>query len=160
MGLLDKLWDDVVAGPQPTKGLGKLRQKQGAPQEGDAESVQSIMDRRRSGEFTQLENEARRVTQSISIKKPPPIRTNFDSTAESPVASPVASSPSASPAAREKDNIWRSVFHPGQNRAMKTVGSAKFDNVSPNSSSPTVYDWVVISALDRLYSGKHKSEYR
>jgi hypothetical protein len=152
MGLLDKLWDDVVAGPQPTKGLGKLRQKQGAPVEADAESVQSIMDRRRSGEFSQRENEARRITQSISIKKPPTIRTSFDASAESPVASPLASSPMASPAVREKDNVWRSVFHPGQNRALKTMGSAKFDNVSPNSSSPTVYDW--------LYSGKHKSEYR
>lgn len=34
MGLLDKLWDDVVAGPQPEKGLGKLRQKQAALPEG------------------------------------------------------------------------------------------------------------------------------
>lgn len=25
MVLLEKLWDDVVAGPQPDKGLGKLR---------------------------------------------------------------------------------------------------------------------------------------
>jgi hypothetical protein len=25
MGLLDKLWDDVVAGPQPEKGLKQLR---------------------------------------------------------------------------------------------------------------------------------------
>lgn len=34
MGLLDKLWDDVVAGPQPEKGLGKLRHKQGGSPEG------------------------------------------------------------------------------------------------------------------------------
>lgn len=27
MGLLDKLWDDVVAGPQPEKGLKKLREE-------------------------------------------------------------------------------------------------------------------------------------
>jgi hypothetical protein len=25
MVLLDKMWDDVVAGPQPERGLGKLR---------------------------------------------------------------------------------------------------------------------------------------
>jgi hypothetical protein len=25
MGLLDKLWDDVVAGPMPDRGLGRLR---------------------------------------------------------------------------------------------------------------------------------------
>lgn len=149
MGLLDKLWDDVVAGPQPEKGLGKLRHKQSGLPEVDVESGQRMMDRRRSGEFQQSENEARRITQSISIKKPPTIRTSFDAS-DSPVASPMASSPMASPAAREKDNIWRSVFHPGQNRALKTMGSAKFDNVSPNS--PTVYDW--------LYSGKHRNDYR
>ncbi|XP_024544646.1 dormancy-associated protein 1-like [Selaginella moellendorffii] len=28
MGLLDKLWDDVVAGPQPETGLGKLRERE------------------------------------------------------------------------------------------------------------------------------------
>lgn len=27
MGLLDKLWDDVVAGPQPDQGLKKLRKE-------------------------------------------------------------------------------------------------------------------------------------
>jgi len=35
MVLLEKLWDDVVAGPQPERGLGKLRKlttlKTGAP---------------------------------------------------------------------------------------------------------------------------------
>lgn len=28
MVLLEKLWDDVVAGPQPDRGLGKLRKLQ------------------------------------------------------------------------------------------------------------------------------------
>lgn len=27
MGLLDKLWDDVLAGPQPDQGLKKLRKE-------------------------------------------------------------------------------------------------------------------------------------
>lgn len=27
MGFLDKLWDDTVAGPQPEKGLGRLRKE-------------------------------------------------------------------------------------------------------------------------------------
>lgn len=40
---------------------------------------------------------------------------------------------------KEKDNIWRSVFHPGQNTVMRKVGSDKFDKAQPNS--PTVYDW-------------------
>jgi len=144
MGLLDKLWDDVAAGPQPDKGLGRLRQKQpGVPLEVDT----GLADRRRSGEFTAGENEARRITQSISIKKPSGV-TGLD-VSDSPVSSTAASSPMASPVAREKDNIWRSVFNPGQNRHMKKMGSSKFDNVSPSANSPTVYDWVVISALDK-----------
>jgi hypothetical protein len=60
------------------------------------ESAQRMEDRRRSGEFQQSENEARRITQSISIKKPPTIRTSFDAN-ESPAASPMGSSPMASP---------------------------------------------------------------
>ncbi|KAK8960340.1 hypothetical protein KSP40_PGU022287 [Platanthera guangdongensis] len=30
MVLLEKLWDDVIAGPHPENGLGKLRRKVGA----------------------------------------------------------------------------------------------------------------------------------
>ncbi|KAG6550469.1 hypothetical protein Mapa_008013 [Marchantia paleacea] len=148
MGLLDKLWDDVVAGPQPEKGLGKLRQKQAALPEDD--EVQRMMNRRRSGEYQSKEREARRITQSISIKKPPMLQTHLDG-GESPLPSPggVASSPLASPATRERENIWRSVFHPGQNKALDRMGSAKFDNVGSSPNSPTVYDWVVISALDK-----------
>jgi hypothetical protein len=131
MGLLDKLWDDVVAGPKPEKGLGKLRQKHGNPPQG-FELVLSL-----------VETEARRVTQSISIKKPPALQTNFDYS-DSPVSSPAASSPMASPATRERETIWRSVFHSSQNRGIKAT---KVDNASPHS--PTVYDWVVISALDK-----------
>ncbi|KAL2621850.1 hypothetical protein R1flu_002055 [Riccia fluitans] len=118
MGLLDKLWDDVLAGPQPEKGLSKLRQKQAVLPEG----VQKT-----------------RTTQDGS---------------ESPLPSPggAASSPLASPATRERENIWRSVFHPGQNRALERFGSARFDNVASSPTSPTVYDW--------LYSGETKSQWR
>jgi hypothetical protein len=31
MGLLDKLWDDTVAGPQPDSGLGRLRKLAARP---------------------------------------------------------------------------------------------------------------------------------
>ena len=55
-----------------------------------------MMDRRRSAEFQASQAEARRVTQSISIKKPPMLR-NLDT--DSPMASPgsYGSSPPASP---------------------------------------------------------------
>lgn len=58
--------------------------------------AQRMMDRRRSAEFQHDQAEARRVTQSISIKKPPMLRP-LDT--DSPMNSPgsYGSSPPASP---------------------------------------------------------------
>lgn len=49
MGLLDKLWDDVLAGPQPDQGLKKLRKERLAAgglsdvfQDGECSSVFSF----------------------------------------------------------------------------------------------------------------------
>eukprot|EP00246_Nothoceros_aenigmaticus_P011962 TRINITY_DN348_c0_g1_i3.p2 TRINITY_DN348_c0_g1~~TRINITY_DN348_c0_g1_i3.p2 ORF type:complete len:156 (-),score=17.93 TRINITY_DN348_c0_g1_i3:762-1229(-) len=155
MGFLDKLWDDTVAGPQPDKGLGRLR-KENSFRERSSDGTEEepacrMMDRRRSGDFQYRQDEARRVTQSIAISKPPLIQTQLDDATGSLPSTPVAQSPVSwsSPSPREKDNIWRSVFHPGSTNkmAMDRLGSAKFDRHTPNS--PTVYDWVVISALDK-----------
>ncbi|PIA35193.1 hypothetical protein AQUCO_03600093v1 [Aquilegia coerulea] len=41
-----------------------------------------------------------------------------------------------------KENVWRSVFHPGSNIATKNIGSAVFDKPQPNS--PSVYDWYAL----------------
>ena len=46
-----------------------------------------------------------------------------------------------SPTAARKENVWRSVFHPGSNIATKGLGSDLFDKPQPNS--PTVYDWYL-----------------
>ncbi|MBL2098205.1 hypothetical protein ELI75_31045, partial [Klebsiella pneumoniae] len=51
------------------------------------------------------------------------------------------------PLSARKENVWRSVFHPGSNLATKTIGSQVFDK--PLANSPTVYDW--------LYSGETRS---
>ncbi|KAL5730449.1 hypothetical protein ACHQM5_003266 [Ranunculus cassubicifolius] len=48
-----------------------------------------------------------------------------------------------------KENVWRSVFHPGSNPASKGMGSNVFDKPEPNS--PTVYDW--------MYSGDTRSKH-
>jgi hypothetical protein len=158
MVFLDKLWDDVVAGPQPDKGLKQLRSPKLATDISvpSDEQVAAAMDRRRSGEFLASQEEARRMSESIAIKKPSlssPLPT------DSPIASPgsLASTPPASPSlaspsfSREKENVWRSVFHPGSNRqVMRRLGSDKFDNAQPNS--PSVYDW--------LYSKDTKTEWR
>ncbi|GLJ37343.1 hypothetical protein SUGI_0757560 [Cryptomeria japonica] len=136
MGLLDQLWDDVVAGPQPHRGLGKFRK---------SATINS-----RSPEGGE---EIGRVTKSITIAKHyQGLSLDTNSVPSSPSASSVPSTPSSpsSSTPREKENVWRSVFHPGSNKATGFIGSQKFDNAQPNS--PTVYDW--------LYSGDTKSKYR
>ncbi|XP_038997013.1 dormancy-associated protein 1-like isoform X2 [Hibiscus syriacus] len=89
MVLLDKMWDDVLAGPQPERGLGKLRKITTQPL--------SFKD----------DGEGKRFQRSLSM----PTR---------------------------KENVWRSVFHPGRNLATKSIGADMFDRPQPNS--PTVYD--------------------
>ncbi|KAK4340590.1 hypothetical protein RND71_039091 [Anisodus tanguticus] len=45
-----------------------------------------------------------------------------------------------SPTAARKENVWRSVFHPGSNIATKRIGADVFDKPS-HPNAPTVYDW-------------------
>ncbi|EFJ37874.1 hypothetical protein SELMODRAFT_74651 [Selaginella moellendorffii] len=117
MGLLDKLWDDVVAGPQPDRGLGMLRNK-------NAKAV--------ARDLTGLDDPKYRRSSTMSAPATP-------TGAASSVGSP--SSMAGSPGTTPKDNVWRSVFHPGggRARAVERQGSARYDNVTPNS--PSVYDW-------------------
>lgn len=149
-GLLEKLWDDVLAGPQPDKGLKKLRKKtmpspDSALPGGTEEYIKRTMNHQGYGEFETGENGARSVGQAIPIKKPPMMRP-LD--IDSPVASPGNSwsSPPASPSTPTPGS-WRNVFSHRSNRAMEGVSSEKFVEASLNS--PTVHDWVVISVLDR-----------
>ncbi|PKA45621.1 Auxin-repressed 12.5 kDa protein [Apostasia shenzhenica] len=114
MVLLEKLWDDVIAGPQPDRGLGKLRGKLSAKplvinKDGEGESS--------SGKAYQ---------RSVSMPATP-------TTPVTPVAP-------ATPSSAKKPNVWRSVFHPGSNINTKTLGADLFDRPQPNS--PTVYDWL------------------
>ncbi|KAI7732434.1 hypothetical protein M8C21_005967, partial [Ambrosia artemisiifolia] len=88
MSILDKLWDDTLAGPRPDKGLGKLRKQ-------STFSFRSSSDS--SGKESQpvtsvpAEDPAMRVTRSIMIVKPE--RTQ----GETPPASPAGSTPPVSP---------------------------------------------------------------
>ncbi|KHG12576.1 Auxin-repressed 12.5 kDa [Gossypium arboreum] len=100
MVLLDKMWDDVVAGPQPERGLGRLRKITTQPL--------SIKD----------EGERKKYQRSLSLPN-------------SPVSGPTPVTPTT-PTAR-KENVWRSVFHPGSNLATKSIGSDVFDKPQPNS---------------------------
>ncbi|KAK1310847.1 hypothetical protein QJS10_CPA08g01103 [Acorus calamus] len=121
MVLLDKLWDDVLAGPQPERGLGKLRKlTTNNPLKVEGES---------SG------GGGMKIFQRSASMPPTP------GTPTTPTT----------PSSAKKENVWRSVFHPGSNLATKGRGSEIFDKPSqPNS--PTVYDW--------LYSGETRSNHR
>ncbi|KAL9259606.1 Dormancy-associated protein homolog 2-like protein [Drosera capensis] len=116
MGLLDNMWDDVVAGPQPDhSGFGKLR-----------------------------------VTPTVTI---PAGDMKFQRSISMPIASSpgTPTTPGTPSSARQKDNVWRSVFNPGSNLNTRTVGAHEYYD-KPQPSSPTVYDW--------LYSDDTRSKHR
>lgn len=73
---------------------------------------------------------------------------SMESSASPPSSPTAASSPSPSSTPQGRDNVWKSVFHPGNNINTKSIGSENFDKSEPNS--PTVYDW--------FYSGETKSK--
>ncbi|KAK6283829.1 hypothetical protein POUND7_002781 [Theobroma cacao] len=106
MVLLEKLWDDVVAGPQPERGLGRLRKITTQPL--------TIKD----------EGEGSKYQRSMSM----PVTPGTPATPVTPTT----------PVSARKENVWRSVFHPGSNLATKSIGAEVFDKPQPNS--PTVYD--------------------
>ncbi|KAK9268216.1 hypothetical protein L1049_010659 [Liquidambar formosana] len=103
MVLLEKLWDDVMAGPQPERGLGKLRKITTKPlpliiKDGEGESS---------------------VQRSMSMPASP--------------ATPATPVTPSTPSSARKENVWRSVFNPGSNLATKGIGSAVFDKPQPNT---------------------------
>ncbi|KAK1300217.1 hypothetical protein QJS10_CPB13g00933 [Acorus calamus] len=114
MVLLDKLWDDVLAGPQPERGLGKLRKlTTNNPLKVEGES---------SG------GGVMKIFQRSASMPPTPLTPGTPTTP-------------TTPSSAKKENVWRSVFNPGSNLATKGRGSEIFDKPSqPNS--PTVYDWL------------------
>ncbi|KAF8413848.1 hypothetical protein HHK36_001842 [Tetracentron sinense] len=129
MVLLDKLWDDVLAGPHPEQGLGKLRK------------IRPLT-------IKEGEGEGSKTQRSMSLPPTP-------ATPTTPVTPTTPSTP-------RKENVWRSVFHPGSNLATKGRGNELFDKPHPNS--PTVYDWyvqhIILILMHMLYSGETRSKHR
>ncbi|CAL0302306.1 unnamed protein product [Lupinus luteus] len=89
MGLLDQLWDDTVAGPQPENGLGKLRKHHTFSFRSSSGKESEGMSARSYGE--ESTEEAIRVTRSIMIVKPAGYQSG------SPPVSPASSTPPLSP---------------------------------------------------------------
>ncbi|XP_074276121.1 dormancy-associated protein homolog 3 isoform X2 [Silene latifolia] len=97
MGLLEKLWDDTLAGPHPDSGLGKLRKfNTFSPRGKDNEG----MGGRSEGEEAAEEV---KVTRSIMIMKPP----GYQQTAGSAPASPAGSTPPVSPFSGSRSGAFR-----------------------------------------------------
>lgn len=132
MGLLDQLWDETVAGPRPDSGLGKLR-KYSSFSPSSSSSSSSIL--------APAPAPAPAVTRSITIARPPSL--SVESYSSSSVPSSPASTPDSPLAAATppKADVWRRF------RRKTKVSDGPEPAVGPRS--PTVYDWVVISSLDR-----------
>ncbi|KAL6593866.1 hypothetical protein ACP70R_048767 [Stipagrostis hirtigluma subsp. patula] len=99
MGLLDKLWDDTVAGPRPDTGLGRLRKQLERPAAvkindpaGDAAAFVPPAPASGGEEAAPV-----KVTRSIMIKRPAAYPASPRSAASTPPASPAGSTPPISP---------------------------------------------------------------
>ncbi|KAK4760220.1 hypothetical protein SAY87_023351 [Trapa incisa] len=124
MVLLEKLWDDVVAGLQPERGLVKLRKISVKPRDGDAEGSKSKYKKR-----------------SMSM----PVLVN------SPKTPGTMSTPTSPMSAGTAYKVWRSVFHPGSNIATKTIDGNYLDKPT-QSNSPTVYDCQTFSVNSKGFT--------
>uniref|UniRef100_M1CAU7 Drm3 n=1 Tax=Solanum tuberosum TaxID=4113 RepID=M1CAU7_SOLTU len=90
MSLLDKLWDDTVAGPLPDSGLGKLRKYSTFSPRSNSGKESEVSTPR---SFTEEASEdAVKVTRSIMIVKP-----SGSQNRDSPPVSPAGTTPPVSP---------------------------------------------------------------
>ena len=127
MGFLHKLWDETLAGPTPESGLGKLRKY-------DSFSTA------RSPSSAVVDHDPVVITRSITIVRS---NSNFRNLAiDDPLGSPSAAS-STSP----HGTPLTPGTPPGDFKRFTRRKPFEQDVHEPRS--PTVYDWIVISALDR-----------
>ncbi|KAI3830610.1 hypothetical protein MKX03_016442 [Papaver bracteatum] len=121
MGLLENFWDDTLAGPRPENGLKKLSRYDSGP----LPSSQDIT-----------------VSRSITIPKSnfSNIRVSHDDLSSSGPSSPAGSSTPGSPLSSWTSRDTKQLMR------MKST-SAALERAEPRI--PTVYDWMVISAIDR-----------
>nr|XP_009782455.1 PREDICTED: uncharacterized protein LOC104231201 isoform X2 [Nicotiana sylvestris]XP_016443202.1 PREDICTED: uncharacterized protein LOC107768592 isoform X2 [Nicotiana tabacum] len=103
MSILDKLWDDTVAGPRPDSGLGKLR-KSSTFNLGSS-----------SGKETEGSQEVARVTKRIMIVKPPGYVSK-----DSPPVSPASAG--STPPVREERRHFDSAGDQGHLHTRMLVG--------------------------------------
>ena len=128
MGLLDKLWDDTLAGPRPETGLGRLRKQSSFSlplNPGKDEIVSGGISRSFSDD---LQVEVPRVTRSIMIKRPAGCPSPASGT---PPASPAGSTPPLSPFSGGKE--WNRFRRKSSSDAYERVGGGGKLAKSPSS---------------------------
>ncbi|XBH92202.1 dormancy-associated protein homolog 3-like [Triticum urartu] len=141
MGLLDQLWDDTVAGPRPDHGLGRLRKYASfSPSSAAAGTTAAAV--------PSADVAAPAVTRSITILRPPALSVT------SPRSESGSGSAPSSPASVPDSPFGTATTPRGESgwSKLRRKGRMAADGIeaSPGTPrSPTVYDWVVISSLDR-----------
>ncbi|XP_022724296.1 dormancy-associated protein homolog 4-like [Durio zibethinus] len=127
MGFLHKLWDETLAGPMPETGLGKLRKYDSFTATRSSPAPHVV--------------DAKMITRSITILKS---NSDFRNQSVEPGSTPGSPSGSSTPGTPLSPGTPRGDFR----RCTRRKSSAEALE-SAESRSPTVYDWIVISALDR-----------
>ncbi|KAK9022684.1 hypothetical protein V6N11_002928 [Hibiscus sabdariffa] len=125
MGILDKLWDETLAGPMPETGLGKLRK------------YNSFSATR--SPHAPVDTSKVMITRSITILKSNSGLKNLYVDPGSVPGSPSGSSNPGTPLSPGTPS--------GDFRRFTRRKSPALQPEEPRS--PTVYDWIVMSALDR-----------
>ena len=128
MGFLHKLWDETLAGPTPESGLGKLRKYDSFSATRSSSLSSNVVD-----------HDPVMITRSITI-----VRSNStpfrNLSIEAPDSPPAASSFPGTPLTPGTP--------PGDFKRFTRRKTFEQEAVH-EPRSPTVYDWIVISALDR-----------
>nr|CAB3483138.1 unnamed protein product [Digitaria exilis] len=144
MGLLEQLWDETVAGPRPESGLGRLRKYSSFSPSSSSSLAPAAAVTAPAADAAAAPPPA--VTRSITIARPPSLSVDQSPRGES-YSSSVPSSPASAPdspfatATTPKADSWR--------RLRRKPKAADGPEPAVGPRSPTVYDWVVISSLDR-----------
>ncbi|KAK6914642.1 Dormancy/auxin associated protein [Dillenia turbinata] len=137
MGFLHKLWDETLAGPAPETGLAKLRKYDSFP----------LRHRPSPVSIPATPDDDHLVSRTITILRSPNSSfRNRSATAAAPDSNPSSPATSTTPV---------SPFSPGTPRGdfkrfprKKTVATADAFEHAEHSDAK-VYDWIVMSALDR-----------
>ncbi|KAK8947146.1 hypothetical protein KSP39_PZI006841 [Platanthera zijinensis] len=94
MGLLEKLWDDTVAGPQPETGLSRLRKPAPLIFRSNSGKGSISFSQQNTDYCVDSSEESPKVTRSIKIKRPSGLSSPMSGT---PPASPGGTTPPVSP---------------------------------------------------------------